>query len=150
MAERTSSSAVVDAPPERVLAVVADLEAYPSWAASVRTVEVLDAGADGRPARARFRVEGGPLADEYVLAYGWDVADDGTGTVRWHVDEPGRVLADLDGSYVLAARADGGTDVRYDLGVELRVPLPGPLRRRAERTLTTTALTELARRAASG
>ncbi|MEJ5945128.1 SRPBCC family protein [Pseudokineococcus basanitobsidens] len=150
MAERTSSSAVVDAPPDRVLAVVADLEDYPAWAASVREVEVLKRGAGGLPARARFRVEGGPLADEYVLAYAWDVADDGTGDVRWDVDEPGRVVADLDGSYALRARDDGGTDVRYDLGVELRVPLPGLLRRRAERTVTSTALTELARRAARG
>jgi len=38
----------------------------------------------------------------------------------------------IDGAYHFSATPDGGTDVRYDLTIELVVPLPGFVKRRAE------------------
>lgn len=148
MAEHTQSSAHVGAPASAVLAVIEDLEAYPAWTGSVRAAEVLERGADGRPRRARLTLEGGPIRDSYVLAYTWDVAADGTGRVSWHLDERGSLITALDGAYTLVPE-DGGTRVTYDLAVDVRVPMLGALRRRAEKSIVSTALSELARKVGS-
>ena len=52
MADRTESSIVIDAAPADVMAVIADLEAYPEWSSDVKTVEVLS-GLRGRRAAGR-------------------------------------------------------------------------------------------------
>ena len=41
MADRTESSIVVDAAPDRVLDVIADFDAYPEWTGAVREAQVL-------------------------------------------------------------------------------------------------------------
>jgi hypothetical protein len=41
-------------------------------------------------------------------------------------------MSTIDGAYVFSAMADGGTEVRYDLVIDLVVPLPGFVKRRAE------------------
>ena len=40
MAEQTTSSIVIDAPPAAVMAAIADFESYPSWAKGVTTADV--------------------------------------------------------------------------------------------------------------
>ena len=44
----------------------------------------------------------------------------------------GDIQRSIDGAYHFAPTADGGTEVRYDLPIELVVPLPGFVKRRAE------------------
>ncbi|MFN8076282.1 MAG: SRPBCC family protein [Kineosporiaceae bacterium] len=143
---RTTSSTTVAAPPQRVLDVIADLEAYPEWAGDVRAVTVLTHDEQGRPEQVRFRLETALLRDEYVLAYRWD---DAAATVSWTLVESTALRA-MDGSYVLTPLEGGAaTGVEYALAVELAVPLPGMLRRRAEKAIVSTALTSLKRRAES-
>ena len=48
----------IDAPAAAVYDVAADVASYPEWAKGVNVVEVLDADADGRVARASFRLSG--------------------------------------------------------------------------------------------
>ena len=55
------------------------------------------------------------------------------------------VLKAMDGTYTLAPTADG-THVRYELAVDLRVPMLGMLRRKAEKVIIDTALNELKKR----
>ena len=69
--------------------------------------------------------------------------------MRWDLAEPGSVITALSGGYVLAD-ADGGTEVTYDLAVNIRIPMPGMLKRRAERTIIDTALKGLRDRAETG
>jgi hypothetical protein len=85
------------------------------------------------------------IRDSYVLSYDWD-GDDG---VRWDLAEPGSVITALSGGYLLAD-ADAGTKVTYDLAVDVRVPMPGMLKRRAEKTIIETALKGLRDRAEAG
>lgn len=142
MAERTESSIRVDAPPADVLAVVADLEAYPEWADGITEVTVLETAPDGTPERARFVMSSGPVKDSLLLQYGWDTTDDGAGTVSWSLVEPGAMTSVLDGAYLLTPDGDG-TTVTYRLAVEVRIKMPGMLRRKAERTIIDTALSNL-------
>jgi ribosome-associated toxin RatA of RatAB toxin-antitoxin module len=144
MADSTQSSIVVAAPPEDVLDVIADFESYPLWTGAVREVEILEADEDGWADRVRYTLDAGAIRDTYTLAYTWDLDEDGTGTVSWNLVE-GQVLKAMDGSYELVA-VDGGTEVTYTLAVEVKMPMIGMLRRRAEKTIIDTALNELRKR----
>jgi ribosome-associated toxin RatA of RatAB toxin-antitoxin module len=145
MADRTESSIVVDATPGDVLDVIADFDAYPEWTGAVRRADVLEEDEDGWARSVRFVLDAGALRDTYTLAYTWDVAEDGTGTVAWTLVEAG-ILKAMDGSYRLRAQG-GGTEVTYMLSVEVKMPMLGMLRRKAEKTIIDTALKELKKRA---
>lgn len=142
----TSKTTHVSAPPEEVLDVIADLASYPQWTDGITEVTVLDE-VDGWPTRARFTLDQPPISDTYVLQYTYDVDDSGAGRVAWSIDEPGSVVTGLDGAYLLAAACDG-TDVTYELDVDVRLPLPGMIKRSAEKKIVSTALQGLARRVA--
>ncbi len=145
MADRTESSIVVDAPPGDVLDVIADFEAYPQWTGAVRETEVLEEDEHGWARTVRFVLDAGALRDTYTLAYTWDVLEDGTGTVSWELVEA-TILKAMDGSYELRTNGSGGTEVIYRLSVEVRMPMLGMLRRKAEKTIIDTALNELKKR----
>ena len=142
MAASTSSRIVIDAPRADVMAVIADFAAYPQWASAVRAAEALGQDTSGRASQVRFTLDAGVLKDTYVLGYDWD----GDAGVRWHLAEAGSVITSMNGGYALAERA-GATEATYDLAVDLRLPMPGPLKRRAEKTIIDTALKGLKNRA---
>ena len=145
MADRTESSIVVDAAPGRVLDVISDFGAYPEWTGAVREAQVLEEDEDGWARTVRFVLDAGALRDTYTLAYTWDFAEDGTGVVSWTLVEAG-ILKAMDGAYRLAGRG-AGTEVTYQLSVEVKMPMLGMLRRKAEKTIIDTALKELKKRA---
>jgi uncharacterized membrane protein len=141
MAAATTSSIDIAAPPERVMAVIADFESYPEWAEQVKSVEVLEPGADGPPARVRFTMDAGPIKDSYTLDYTW--AGDGR-AVSWTLVK-GQMQKAQDGSYTLTGGATS-TTVTYSLAVDLNIPMIGMLRRKAEKVIIDTALKGLKRR----
>ena len=145
MADSTTASITVAAPRADVMAVIADFASYPEWASAVRSAEIVGRDGGGRASQVRFGLDAGVIRDSYVLSYDWD-GDDG---VRWDLAEPGSVITALSGGYLLAD-ADAGTKVTYDLAVDVRVPMPGMLKRRAEKTIIETALKGLRDRAEAG
>ena len=145
MAEQTSSSITIDAPPADVMAVIADFDAYPEWAKGVQTAEVTAEGAGGRRAeQVYFSLDVSPIKDEYTLAYDWD--DDRE--VTWTLVE-GHMLKALDGAYTLQDRGDGSTEVTYRLALDVSIPLIGMLKRKGEKILIDTALKGLKKRVES-
>lgn len=142
MADTTSSALTIGVPKPVVMAVIADFDAYPRWASGVREATVLAAAADGRAERVRFTLDAGVIRDSYVLAYTWSGDDE----VRWELAERGSAITEMTGAYLLADQ-DGGTEVTYRLAVSLAVPMPGMLKRRAEKTIIDTALKGLRARA---
>ncbi len=145
MADRTESSIRIDAPPAQVLAVIADFAAYPQWTGAVKEAEVLSKGAGGRAARVGFVLDAGAIKDSYSLDYTWAVAKNGTGSVTWTLTEPATLLKALDGTYTLVA-AEAGTSVTYHLTVDVKIPMLGMLKRKAEKGIIDTALNELKKR----
>lgn len=142
MSDQTTSSITISARPAEVMAVIADLGAYPEWTASVKSVEVLTVYEDdGRPGEATFVLDAGAVKDTYTLSYEWD----GDTEVRWTLVEA-NLLRALDGSYTLADNGDGTTDVTYQLTVELSIPMLGMMKRKAEKVIIDTALKELKKR----
>lgn len=146
MSDRTLSSILVDAPPGEVMAVIADFGAYPDWAGQVKEAEVLtEYEDDGRAEQVRFRLEAGPIKDDYTLSYDWD--DDHE--VRWTLVEA-RLLSAMDGSYTLEDQGDGTTEVVYALSVDIKLPLLGRMKRNAEKVIIDTALKGLKKRVEDG
>jgi ribosome-associated toxin RatA of RatAB toxin-antitoxin module len=149
MSERTgsstTSSTTVLATPAAVLAVISDVEAYPEWAAGVQQVEVLSTDELDRPKQVRFVVDNGPIKDTYVLDYTWSTAADGTGSVSWTLVRAD-IIRRLDGAYRLLAAGEG-TEVTYELTVDIKIPMLGMLKRKAEKVIIDTALKELKKRA---
>ncbi len=144
MAEQTSSSILVEAPPAEVMAVIADFPAYPEWATGVKRAEVLERGADGRAERVFFSLDVSPIKDEYTLAYTWH----GDREVTWTLVE-GKMLRALDGAYVLEPRG-GKTEVTYRLALDVSIPLIGMLKRKGEKILIDAALKGLKKRVEQG
>ena len=143
MAEQTTSSIVVDAPPAAVMDVIADFEAYPEWAKGMQRVEVVEPGAAGeRARRVRFELDVTPIKDEYTLAYDWD----GDREVTWTLAE-GTMLKTLDGAYTLRPLEGGArTEVSYRLSLDVTIPLIGMIKRKGEKILIDTALKGLKKR----
>jgi hypothetical protein len=140
----TSSRIVIGAPPAAVMAVIADFAAYPHWAAAVRAAEVLGRGPGGRASQVRFTLDAGLVKDSYVLCYDWD----GDASVRWQLAEPGSVISGMSGGYLLADRG-GRTETTYELSVDVKIPMPGLVKRRAEKNIIDTALKGLKNRVES-
>src|SRR3954449_3858716 len=103
MADATTSTIRIAAPPEQVMEVIADFAAYPTWAEQINEVEILAEGKD-RAERVRFTMDAGPIKDSYTLDYTW--APDGM-SVRWTLVK-GQIQKAQNGSYVLVGN-DGRT-----------------------------------------
>ena len=145
MADESTQSIMVDAPPEAIMAVIADFPAYPEWANAVKETEILQTGADGKAEQVRFTLDAGPFKDVYTLAYDW--APDGL-AVHWSLVK-GQMQRAQKGSYELAPQG-ARTKVTYTLSVQLVVPMIGLFRRKAEKVIMDTALKELKRRVEGG
>jgi Polyketide cyclase / dehydrase and lipid transport len=124
------------------MGVIADFGAYPDWATGVRSAEIVESSADGRPAAVRFELDAGVIKDRYMLSYRWD----SDAAVHWDLSQPGSMISEMSGGYLLDDDG-GGTKVTYELAVGLRVPMIGILKRRAEKTIIDTALKGLRSRA---
>ena len=144
MADRTESSIVIDAAPGEVLDVIADFEANPEWANDVKEVRVLAEEGDGWADQVEFTLDAGAIKDTYVLDYEWDVVEDGTGVVSWALVSA-QVLKAMNGSYTLATEGQG-TKVTYRLAVDVKIPMIGLLKRKAEKVIIDTALKQLKKR----
>lgn len=143
MAEQTRSSITVAAPAAPIMAVIADFDAYPDWA-NVKRAETLESGPDGRASSVRFTLDAGVLKDTYVLGYTWS----GDTRVSWRLLEEGSMVSGMDGAYTLEYRG-GSTVVTYELTVDVKLPMIGVLRRKAEKTIVDTALSGLKNRVES-
>nr|WP_314141439.1 SRPBCC family protein [uncultured Rhodococcus sp.] len=141
MAEKTQRSILVEAPPSRVMDVIADFDAYPTWVSAAKSVEVVEVGADGRGKRVKFVLDAGMVKDTYELEYDW--AADGN-SVSWNLVS-GEMQKSQNGSYSLK-ETGSGTDVTYELTVDLNIPMIGLFKRKAEKVITDTALKELKKR----
>lgn len=141
MVEQATERITIAAPADRCFEVATDFERYPDWAADVKEVSILERDDQGRGAKVAFRAAAMGRSAHYTLAY--EYSEDPL-TLAWKLVD-GDIMRRLDGEYVFSP-SDGATDVTYRLAVELVVPLPGFLKRRAEGKIMGTALRELKRR----
>jgi ribosome-associated toxin RatA of RatAB toxin-antitoxin module len=141
MADQSTQSITVAAPPADVMAVIADFPSYPEWVAAAKQVDVLETGPDGRGRRVHFVLDAGAVKDDYVLEYTWD--DDRR--VSWHLVQ-GQMQKRQEGSYTLSETVPGTTEVTYAIAIDLSIPMLGMIKRKAEKVILDTALKELKKR----
>ena len=109
-----------------------------------KSATVEETAADGRPAKATFVLDAGVIKDTYTLAYEWT----GDERVEWQLVGGGTMLKSQVGSYTLKPTGSG-TEVVYRLTVELKVPMLGMFKRKAEKVIIDTALKGLKKRVES-
>ena len=145
MADQTESSIVISAPPAKIMDVIADLPVYPQWSDGITEVTVLAIYEDdNRPADARFHLDSGAIKDTYELEYDWN----GDASVSWTLTK-GDMLTAMDGTYSLTDNGDGTTTVNYRLAVDVKIPMIGMIKRKAEKVIVDTALKGLKKRVES-
>jgi len=143
--ERVSERTMIRANPDALLAIVTDFEAYPTWSGEVKAVRVLERDDQGRGTRVAFRVAAFGRSTSLTLLYDYSKAPE---RFSW-VQESGDLTCGYDGWYSFEAAGGEGdeTEVHYQLTVDLKVPLPGFVKRRAEGRLGAKVLRELKARA---
>ncbi len=144
MAESATQNITIASPPERCFEVVTAFEDYPDWAKDVKEAVVRQRDAEGRATEVEFRASALGRSTHYTLAYDYSKAPE---VVSWSMVK-GDIMRSIDGAYTFATSPTGGTDVTYDLSIELVVPLPGFVKRRAEVRILNT-IRELKARAES-
>ncbi|MGY4648453.1 SRPBCC family protein [Mycobacterium sp. URHB0021] len=132
MATSDSREVVIEASPDEILDVIADVESTPSWSSQYQSAEVLDSYDDGRPRQVKMKVKSAGISDEQVVEYTW--TDD---KVSWTLVSAGQLKAQ-DASYTLTRDGDK-TTVTFDITVDLSVPLPGFVLKRAMKGAMETA-----------
>lgn len=141
MAEQASQRATIAAPPRELFDVVTDFDNYTDWIRDLKSVEVLARDDEGRGVEVRFRAAAMGRSTSYTLRYDYR---DAPRSLPWKLVQ-GDIMRRLDGAYEFLPVPDDPdrTDVVYHLEVELIVPFPGFVKRRAESKIMHNALREL-------
>lgn len=134
MAETASQTSSISAPLERVFAIATDFERYPEWATDVKEATVRQRDDQGRATEVEFRASALGRSTHYTLGYDYSNAPK---QLNWKLVR-GDIMRTIDGGYSFSEGPHGATDVRYDLAIELVVPLPGFVKRRAEQRILNT------------
>ena len=131
--------------PAQFYEVLTDFERYPEWAPDIKAVSIDERDTDGRASLVTYRAAAFGRSTSYTLRY------DYTGAPRrlsW-VQVGGDLTRRLDGEYDIDPTDEGNVDVSYRLVVDLKVPLPSFVKRRAEGRIMVTALRDLKARVES-
>jgi uncharacterized membrane protein len=140
MPDQATETMEIAASPEQIRDVLLDFDAYPTWARDLKGVTVDATDDQGRGQQVTYRAAAMGRSTSYTLRYSYDA--DPT-RITWELVS-GDIMRRLDGSYVLEPAPGGrGTHVTYHLSVDLVIPLPGFVKRRAETKIIHTALREL-------
>lgn len=141
MSEQAREQIRIDAPVERCFATLVDFAAYPEWAGDLKEVQVVETDAEGRGVVVEFRAAAMGRSTTYQLRYDYTGAPN---RLAWELVS-GDLQRELDGAYSLEPASDDAsvTEVAYELAVDLMIPIPGFVKRRAEGRIIKTALSEL-------
>ena len=143
MAEHATQVITIAAPPQACFAVAVEFERYPEWAGDIKEVTVSERDDEGRGVLVRFRTAAFGRSTSYTLRYDYSEAPK---VLSW-VEVEGDLTSKLDGAYMFAetsASSSGPvTQVTYDLEAQLKLPIPGFVKRRAEGRIMHTALRQL-------
>lgn len=127
MATSDSREVLIEATPEEILDVIADVESTPTWSPQYQRAEVLESYPDGRPKQVKMTVKAAGLTDVQVIEYTWTDS-----SASWTLVSSGQLKAQ-DASYTLTPLADTAgekTRVKFDMAIDLSIPMPGFLLKR--------------------
>src|SRR3954469_1146277 len=129
---------IMRAAPTRCFEVVTDFERYPEWAADIKAVQVVERDDQGRATEVAFRAAAFGRSTNSHLQYDYGASPE---QLSW-VQIRGDITSKLDGEYHFESTGDD-TEVVYHLVAELKVPIPGFVKRRAQGRIMSIALRNL-------
>jgi ribosome-associated toxin RatA of RatAB toxin-antitoxin module len=118
MAVSDSREVVIEATPEEVLDVIADVAKTPERSPQYQSAEVLDTYENGRPRKVKTKVKAAGVTDVQIVEYSW--TDNGA---SWTLLSAGQLKAQ-EAKYTLTPDGDR-TKVRFDITIDPSIPLPG-------------------------
>ncbi len=132
----------IAAPIKTCFDAITDYETFPSWQSAVVDTEVLDWDEQGRGKRVRLFIDAKVRKVDYTLDYRYDEPE----RIEWDFVE-GNGINDADGHYLFEDLGGDRTRATYKLGLEVGIPLPGPVARRAHRSTLKASVEDLKREA---
>lgn len=139
MSESSTASVIVEAPLAEVAAKLTAIADYPQWLTSIKKVEVVASDDQGRATSANVSIDAGVMKDRATLSYDWSKAPE---EISFSLDEAD-LMTTMDGKYSLKAIDADTTQVTYQLGVELSLPVPRMMISKTEKSTIDQALKEL-------
>jgi uncharacterized membrane protein len=123
MSELSSGKVTIDAPISQVQGVLFELAKYPEWSTAIKSVDVLAS----------------MMKDKVTLDYDWSEAPSKLSFTFNDAD----LLTGMEGSYSIKKIDEDTTEVTYELGVEISMPIPAMMRKKAEQATIDQALQQL-------
>ncbi len=137
MAVQASREIVIDAPPEAIMAALAEVDSLTDWSPVHKRLEVLDRYSDGRPHHVKATVRVLGLTDNEILEYHW-----GPDWVIWDAQETFQQHGQHV-EYTLMREGVDKTRVRFDITVEPSGPIPEFIVKRASKIVLDAATSAL-------
>jgi len=132
----------IAAPIKTCFDAITDYETFPKWQSAVVDTEVLDWDEQGRGKRVRLVVDAKVRKVDYTLDYRYDAPE----RIEWDFIE-GNGINDADGHYLFEELGSDRTRATYKFGLEVGIPLPGPVARRAHKSTLKASVEDLKREA---
>lgn len=110
---RGERTAEVAAPASHVYEILADASGFPSWQSTVRDVEILETGPDGRPLRTRGVVDAKIRTVTVFFRYSYDAPRG----LSWTAEKGSDIKA-MDGSFTVEPLGAEACRVLYVLAVD--------------------------------
>ena len=129
----------IDAPIADVQKALFELDKYPEWSTQIKSAEALARADQGRIPKAKMSIDAGMMKDRPTLDYDWSQAPN---KISFSLDEAD-LLTSMDGIYTITAIDEDTTEVTYELGVALSMPVPAMMRQKAEKATIDAALAQL-------
>ena len=139
MTDLSKSLISIDAPIEAVQKALFELDKYPEWSSQIKSAEALARDDQGRITKVKMIIDAGMMKDRPTLDYDWSQAPN---KLSFSLDEAD-LLTSMDGVYTISAIDADTTEVSYELGVSLSMPVPAMMRQKAEKATIDAALAQL-------
>lgn len=139
MTDLSKSLISIDAPIEVVQKALFEVDKYPEWSQQIKSAEALSRDDQGRITKVKMSIDAGMMKDRVTLDYDWSQAPN---KLSFSLDEAD-LLTSMDGTYTITSIDEDTTEVSYELGVTLSMPVPAMMRQKAEKATIDAALAQL-------
>jgi ribosome-associated toxin RatA of RatAB toxin-antitoxin module len=139
MSDTSTGKTSIAAPQSKVEQILFDISQYPTWSSAIKSVSILEKDEKGRTLSATLAIDAGMMKDRVTLEYDWTKAPQRLSFSMTDAD----LLTQMDGVYIITALDEATTEVTYELQVDLSMPIPAMMRRKAEQATINMALEQL-------
>jgi ribosome-associated toxin RatA of RatAB toxin-antitoxin module len=147
MAEQTSGDKTINAAADRIMEVLTDFDSYPKWT-DFKSARVLKKDNQGRGTEVRYEMKA-PLLGDIALTLSYRYKAD-NGGMSWTSKDIEGDIKSIKGEYVLDELDEDETKVTYKTTIDLKMKVPGMIRKQGERQIIKQALDGLKKRAEGG